>query len=254
TTSESVTITVTAPDNGGGGGGGGGTNPCAFGAPQASALASISNSQYSNIYVLGSGGPDVSNWTNFTINWDAANNGLYQFSVLTNNGVPSWYNDLLPSVSHTFGSAEPEVSISGSGITGLDGDYYATTDGGNFVLVSKTGGFTIYCSETAGAPTCAASRGSVAQASAEPAVAALQLALYPNPTADSPTLAVLASEAGTAKVLVVDLMGRTVYQEQLTLQPGTHQITLPIQEQPSGTYLVQVQTTNRHYQQVLVKE
>ena len=76
---DQLTITITGSGNGG---------DCTFGAPLANPLPTIANNSYSNIYLLGSGGPDLSNVTNFTINWDLQNNGLWQFSMNTNNGVP----------------------------------------------------------------------------------------------------------------------------------------------------------------------
>ncbi|WP_281986702.1 glycoside hydrolase family 9 protein [Aquimarina aggregata] len=133
-----------------------GNTSCAFGAPLANPLPTIPNAAYTNIYVLGTGGPDLSNVTNFTINWDLANNGLWQFSMNTNDGVPSWWNNFLPIVTQNFNAAEPAITITGSGFTGLDGEYWATMDADNFVLVSKTGGFTIYFSTATTAPNCGA--------------------------------------------------------------------------------------------------
>ncbi len=126
---------------------------CSFGTPISNALPSI-NTAFENIFVLGNGGPNLDNVTNFTINWDLANNGLYQFSMNTNDGNPGYWNDFLPKVTQNFNTAQPEIAITGSGFTGLDGDYWATVDSGNFVLVSKTGGFTIYFSTTTTAPNC----------------------------------------------------------------------------------------------------
>ncbi|NME69567.1 glycoside hydrolase family 48 protein [Flammeovirga aprica] len=127
---------------------------CSFGAPQAEAFASTGHTAYQNIFVLGNGGPDLSNMRDFTINWDLANKGLYQFSFNSNNGQPNWYVDLLSKVAHTFDAAEPSVTVTASGIPGFDGDYWVTSDQDNFVMVSKAGGFTIYFSKTATAPTC----------------------------------------------------------------------------------------------------
>ncbi len=133
-------------------------NTCAFDTPAASALPSISK-QFNNIFVLGTGGPNFDNVSNFTINWDLTNNGLYQFSMLTNNGVPSWWNDFKPRVSQNFNSSQPEITITNSGFANFDGSYWATIDNGNFVLVSKTSAFTIYFSSTATAPDCSGSGG-----------------------------------------------------------------------------------------------
>ncbi|WP_188112091.1 glycoside hydrolase family 48 protein [Aquimarina sp. RZ0] len=142
TDSDTKTITVTD-----------GSVSCAFGTPTVDALPTI-NSAFENIFVLGNGGPSLDNVTNFTINWDLANNGLYQFSMSTSDGNPSYYNDFLPKVTQNFNTAQPEITITNSGITGLDGSYWATVDNSNFVLVSKTGGFTMYFSSTTTAPGC----------------------------------------------------------------------------------------------------
>ncbi len=150
--SNSITVEREAPTTGPGPGPGNGGD-CTFSTPIAEPLATINNS-YSNIYVLGNGGPDLSNVINFTINWDLANNGLYQFSMNTNNGIPSWWNDFLPKVTQNFNSAQPSVTITGSGFPNLDGGYYATIDGDNFVLVSQTSEFTLYFSTSSTAPDC----------------------------------------------------------------------------------------------------
>ena len=142
--SDSATKIITATD---------GDVSCGFGAPTSSSLPTI-NEQFTNIFVLGTGGPDLSNVTNFTINWNLANNGLYQFSMNTNNGTPSWWNDFLPKVTQNFNTSQPELTITGSGFTNLDGSYWATVDAGNFVLVSKTKGFTLYFSTSSTAPNC----------------------------------------------------------------------------------------------------
>ncbi|WP_255452706.1 lytic polysaccharide monooxygenase [Aquimarina sp. RZ0] len=126
---------------------------CPFDTPRTTALPSI-NTSYQNIYVLGDAGPNLSNIANSSINWDLGNNGLYQFSLSTNNGIPSYYNDLLSVSTHNFNSIEPQITFSGSSFVGLDGTYYATIDGDNFVLVSTTGDFTIYFSNSATAPDC----------------------------------------------------------------------------------------------------
>ncbi len=134
----------------------GGGDDCKFGTPISNALPSI-NAAFENIFVLGSGGPNLDNVTNFTINWDLANNGLYQFSMSTNNGVPSWYNDFLPNVSQNFNASQPDITITGSGIAGLDGAYWVTIDQNNVVLVSKSGSFTLYFSTSATTPDCGTS-------------------------------------------------------------------------------------------------
>jgi len=103
---------------------------------------------------LGTGGPNLDNVTQFSINWDIVNNGLYQLSMTTNNGKPNWWTSFLPNVTKNLNVAQPSIIIANSGFSGLDGDYWATLDNGNFVLASKTGGFTLYFSNSATIPNC----------------------------------------------------------------------------------------------------
>lgn len=130
---------------------------CTFGTPVANPLPSTPHISYTNIFVLGNGGPNLNNVANFTINWDLRNKGLYQFSMLTTDGVPGWYVDLLGNISHTFANANPSVKLSNTRIPGLDGDYYVNKEGDNFIMVSKNKGFTIYFSTSSTRPDCSGS-------------------------------------------------------------------------------------------------
>lgn len=126
---------------------------CPLDTPRSNPLPSI-NKTFDYIFVLGDGGPTLDNVINGAINWDLANNGLYQFSMNTNNGSPNWYTNLIPFSTENFNEAQPQINILGSGFEGLDGSYYATVDGSNFALVAIEGGFTIYFSTSAIAPNC----------------------------------------------------------------------------------------------------
>lgn len=128
-------------------------NNCVFGTPSSNPLSSL-NDSYQTIYVLGNGGPNLDNVIGFTINWNLGNNGLYQFAINTNNGTPDWYVDLRTSLTASFNISQPEATFSGTGISGLDGAYWVTVDAENFVMVSKTGGFSLYFSKTASEPVC----------------------------------------------------------------------------------------------------
>ncbi len=163
TTAGSYTVTLSVNDGNGGQNAtsttitvnGDTTNPgnCNFNVPSTSAVPSI-NDGYEYVYVLGSGGPNLSHVTAFSINWDLNNNGLYVFAIETNNGVPNWYVNLLSNISQTFNQSQPEATLSNTGIAGLDGDYWVTVDNGNFIMASKAGGFTLYFSNSETAPNC----------------------------------------------------------------------------------------------------
>ncbi len=204
-----------------------GDNDCQFNTPLDTPLSTTGYSPYKNIYVLGTGGPDLSNVTDFTINWDLSNNGLYQFSMLTNNGVPSWWNDLLPRVSHTFGSAQPAVTISGSGFAGLDGSYYAATDDDNFVLVSIDSSFTIYFSNDSQAPTCGESNALLASKSG----ISLQPMLLPNPVKSNMTLFNLQD---VVRITITDILGHTVF----TNATNANSTVIDVSGYQSGMYVI----------------
>jgi PKD repeat protein len=126
---------------------------CDFGAPMTEPLPSI-HSSYSYAHVLGDSGPDLSNVNNFTINWDLSEAGLWQMSFNTSDGSPAWWIDLRQYAEYQFSEAAPTLTLSGVGIDGFDDTYYVVVDGDNFVLVSLTGGFTVYFSNSETPPSC----------------------------------------------------------------------------------------------------
>ncbi|WP_282079957.1 PKD domain-containing protein [Aquimarina algiphila] len=217
------TITITEPGTSGN---------CNFGAPQSSALQTLENVSYTKAYVLGTGGPDLSNMTNFTINWNLTNNGLYQLSINTNDGKPSWWIDLTTSItSQSFSGPQPEITLSGTGIPNFDGVYSATVDGNNFVLVSNVG-FTIYFSNSNTAPNC------------ENAIAATKfidneekIKAYPNPVIDILTLQSEEDLTG-ALVTVIDLSGKELYAQEI--RDRVTAINVDMSQLNSGIYFVKI--------------
>ena len=206
----------------------GGSTSCAFGTPLASALPSISKA-FNYIYVLGAG-PSFANVSNMTINWDLANKGLYQLSMGTKDGKPNWYVDLRASATQTFASAQPSITFSGTGFPGLDGNYYAAIDNGNFVLVEKSGSYTIYFSNSAIAPVCTKS--------AEGELASQEtVLLYPNPFTNKVILQV--SNMGDVKsVKVINQLGITIQILDVN-QFKNNQVEFG-DNLPTGIYFIQV--------------
>jgi hypothetical protein len=130
----------------------------AFGVPRSTALPTTMKN-YSRVYVLGTGGPDLTNVTGTVINWDLPNKGLWQLSFNTNNGIPGWWIDFRGQ-AQTFASNTPAITFSGTGIANLSGKYYANVVGSNndLVLVAASGSHAIYFSLAATAPICSGSR------------------------------------------------------------------------------------------------
>lgn len=114
-----------------------------YGTPRPTSLPST-NDTFNNVFVYGTGGPDLSNVTSWVFNWDLPNDGLYSFALNTDDGVPSYYVNLLPSTTQTFNQTNPDLTLSGTGITDLDGNYWINKIGSDIVLVSKTEDFAIY--------------------------------------------------------------------------------------------------------------
>ncbi|MBN2036519.1 MAG: DUF5011 domain-containing protein [Chitinispirillaceae bacterium] len=109
-----------------------------YGVPLAAALPNISK-EYNDVTTDGTGAPNVSTIDKFTINWDLANRGLYQFSF--NLTVDPYYKNFTPT--NNFSAAQPGFTLTGSGITGLDGEYYIKADATQCVWVKKDGRFAI---------------------------------------------------------------------------------------------------------------
>jgi len=157
---------------------------CAFNTPRATALPAYAGVTFNNVYVLGTGGPDASNIRKFKVKWVPSANGLYAFSMNTRNGQPSSYIDLRGASNARFNTSEPEVSIAGSGFPGLDGDYWVTDDNGNFVMVSKKGNHTIYCSNSTVEPSCESATRSAFINTIDTVEKTENIVLYPNPVED----------------------------------------------------------------------
>ncbi|SNR17253.1 PKD domain-containing protein [Tenacibaculum jejuense] len=238
--SKSITINVIDDSN---------PNPsgCSFGTPITTSLASV-NKAYDHVFVLGNG-PDLSNIEKFTINWDANANGLWQFSINTTNGSPSWWNNLIPSITHNFNQAQPEIIITGSGFTGLDGAYWVTLDADNFVLVSKTKGYTLYFSTTNTTPNCASTVASRIQN--EQSLETEVFAIGPNPASNFISVAIPIYQNLNAKrqLRLFNMNGKIVKQKNFNKQ---QHIILPVEDLAKGLYVLEI--TNSEEGKVTTKK
>lgn len=210
---------------------------CGFNTPIANALSSV-NSTYNHIFVLGNG-PDLSSITDFTINWNLDNNGLYQFSMNTSNGVPSWWNDLLPNITHSFNNTQPAITITNSGFTGLDGSYWVTLDEGNFVLVSKSKGFTIYFSITSTQPSC--NRVSE-QVNLNTNEEIKDVVVKPNPVTDYVTVMMnndelLLNKTKNVIVRLIDITGQVLKRKSVKEAKG---VEIDVENLEKGLYILEI--------------
>jgi hypothetical protein len=83
-------------------------------------------------------------------------------------------------------------------------------------------------------------------------ISAMQL--YPNPASDRLTLQFNLRQAGNVAYAIRDLMGRTILQGTGTSLPaGPQQVKLPVDEFPSGVYLLEMRTGNETVMQPFLK-
>lgn len=111
-----------------------------YGVPLSTPLPSV-NKTYKNVTVNPSGsGPNLSSLTSFGLNWDLTNRGLYGFAL---NYTSSPFYQSFTSMSQTFGQVNPQFTINGTGIAGLDGTYYISANATQCVWVRTDGSFAV---------------------------------------------------------------------------------------------------------------
>lgn len=201
---------------------------CPFDTPKATALPSVKTS-YENAYVLGTGGPNLDNVTKFTVNWDVTNNGLYQFSFDLN--IAPWYINF-SNATQNFNESSPEISLIGTGISGLDGDYYVTIDEGNFVLVANGDRYTIYFSNSTTAPDCKP------VATMAKNVEKLSFAMFPNPAATSISILNKTDLKDNVITIYDFITGKEI--KSLSVMKSTTDMTIDISGMKTGLYLVRI--------------
>lgn len=211
---------------------------CSFGTPINNPLPSV-NKSYSNIYVLGNGGPDFSNVNNITINWDLANNGFYQFSILTNDGVPAYWNNLLSKVTQNLSQSQPEITVIGSGFSDFDGSYWVTIDNSNVVLVSKIGGFAIYLSNTTTQPSCSSEAKSVKTETKSKTLPVVLIS--PNPTQDYINL-LLPNKVDDGEIRLINLNGQVIKKYAIS---GANKKQVPVNGLIKGIYILEFRDNER---------
>ena len=144
-----------------------GTNNCAFDTPRSTPMPVMNYRSYNtdpsftgSITVIGENGPDLSPYRKLDISYNANSGTLTTFFFQEWDTFASV--SLLPYTEHSFGQVNPELVLSGTGIDNFDGSYYVTVienesfgpDFADFVMVSKTGDFTIYFTLSEEAPEC----------------------------------------------------------------------------------------------------
>jgi hypothetical protein len=111
--------------------------------PASAALATL-NKSYTSAEIVGTAtsAPNLSNMTEFKINWDKTQSQIYDISINISGSVG--FIPLKDATTHTLGQTGPTIKFTGvTKIAKFDGEYYVTVDGTNFVMVKKDGSFAI---------------------------------------------------------------------------------------------------------------
>jgi len=104
-----------------------------FAAPK---LPDLGNGSFTSFTTEGTP-PDLKNLKSLSFLWDGERLSFFSFSYNADPYVKSF------TETHTLSSPKPQITLSGSGISGLDGKYYVVLNDKNLVWISEDGSFAI---------------------------------------------------------------------------------------------------------------
>jgi hypothetical protein len=113
-----------------------------YGVPRATAIGTIQKT-FTSVSTDGATAPNVSVIKDFRFAWrnEQYNIGFDEFSMHVDPNAS--YVNLKEKITQTFDKPSPAFTLTGSGITGLDGEYWVTGDATQFVWVKKDGSYAI---------------------------------------------------------------------------------------------------------------
>lgn len=231
-----------------------GTGSCTFDTPRSSAMPAINyhsynKSQGGSITVIGENGPDLTHIRKLDIQY--ANGSIDTFFLnewTADQGLGGNGESIYPEIEHTFGQANPELTLSNSGITNLDGNYYVTTvandeapqQKADFVMVSKTGGFAIYFTYSDEAPAC---DGTLSVETFEDENIIILDQNYPNPFSGDTTFEYALKQPSSISLKIYSITGQLVKAiDEGGQSVGKHSITLNLADHANGVYIYVFET------------
>jgi len=116
----------------------------AYGVPTEDPLPAMANLSFTNVDIDGEGPETViETITKLKINWQyEQGKGILREVAFEYVGPPN-YKAVTSYVTQSFEDAYPVMTISHTEVTGLDGEYYVTYDGSEFVWVETSGKYAI---------------------------------------------------------------------------------------------------------------
>lgn len=75
----------------------------------------------------------------------------------------------------------------------------------------------------------------------------IQMALYPNPSNGNFTLELNLQQDDTALIEILDITGKSIYQQQLQVAAGMNQLPVSLNQIAAGTYLLRLKTSTKNH-------
>ena len=209
------------------------TNLCDFGLPSSNPLPNLERKTYTKMHVFGNSTIELSNFRSLRINWNLTANRLDQLSINTENGAPSYYINLKNFATYKFNTSSPELTITNSGIRGLDGSYWIDVTNENLILVAKDSSYALYLSNDDTKPSCSENIGNKLIANS---TNFSDIVIYPNPVIEN-TVSFKGLKDASFKLDIFDLIGRKVLSKNFT---SYNNEKIDVSAIASGAYIAKV--------------
>ncbi len=82
----------------------------------------------------------------------------------------------------------------------------------------------------------------------------INLNVYPNPAGDEVTVSFETKKKGTTRILLTDMQGKELYSEGIADFKGKYEEKIPLKDNPSGVYLLQVSQNGKAVTKKIIKK